>query len=142
MGVRGFLALAMVCATTAAQGASYTFYQGQNNVPATITLEHHRTPFEACKGTVGLLYSTSLSVAAATFAPGSGACTAVLDDGTAATVTIATDSSSCPDDIAFDFERQTCEVFEGQSQLFAVVVAAFFWLCLIGGLSVGYRFGS
>jgi hypothetical protein len=142
LSVRVVVLLSLALCASVASAVPHGFYRAENASAATITLEHHQTPFEACEAAEGLLYAAGQVVAAVTFDPASSGCTAVLDDGTSAAITIVSGSGSCPDDAEFDFARQTCEALAGDDQLYAVAVAIFAWLVLMGGMHIGYQFGS
>jgi len=119
---------------------SYTGWQAVN-VAYVINDKHSDSPFAACVDAGGFFVDATLtvSVVSGSFNPGTGVCTLQLDNGTAGAVTISSVSPSCSDDIIFDFDRQQCVDGVGVDAQYAVMLAGFCWLCLIGGILTGLK---
>lgn len=137
----------VVLAGTSSQTAradDYNFVQPLNSASQLIALEHFETPFVACRSLVGLTYSNSPDryVDGASFDTANGVCNTRLNNGAVGVVTFQSGTGSCPGDDRFDFRLQRCELKPVDQQTHATLLALYLWLCLIGGMSIGFKAGS
>lgn len=128
-------------APQAALADPYVFYQPTNGT-SVLSAEHYESGFTACYGAIGAPWSNNRSVVGASWDTTAGTCTAYLDNNFIGPMPIVSGNSSCPGDELFDFANQVCEIKPVDQQLHATVLAAFLWMCLIGGMSIGFKAGS
>jgi hypothetical protein len=124
-----------------AQADPYTFYQYANSSgTAPSKPEHFETPYLACRNSVGGSWQGFVStVTQYNFDSSSQVCAYGTSDNQIVFPVLITGAGSCSADLRWDFSLQRCGDFVNKEQEYALSLATFLWLCLIGGFLVGFR---
>jgi hypothetical protein len=138
----GMFVFFIVTISDVAMADPYTYYQVSNTVPQPITFEHHESAGKACTGSMDNIWQGALFIVSTEYLTGTASCVVVLTDGSLGVGTIAPVAGTCPGDQRFDFDLQQCGDWVNLEQVYAVVLASFLWVCLIGGMLVGFRAGT
>lgn len=144
MGVRILtIVCALLCASVAVADP-YTFYRAQNDLGQPLTWTAHESPREACEQLQGSLWSGSplAYVRYAEYFQATGQCVVRTEADAIVVGQVVPVTGTCPGDVRFSFELQQCVDVVTAEQQHAVLLSGYLWMCLIGGLVVGYRFGS
>lgn len=137
---KGFCVLILVLLSPSVFAVDFDLYSitlsGKN------LARHAISPWEACRDSVGHWSNAGLSVQviAARFRGDLQTCALDLDDGTSVAASVVVTGFSCTDPARWDGVRRLCtsEVVN-REQFHALGLAAFLWMCLIGGMYVGLK---
>jgi hypothetical protein len=127
-----------------AQADPYVFYQVLNNNSQPVTFTEFESPADACASTMGNLWNTVPLqwVKTSAYVTATGQCVIRTEADAILVGTVVPISGSCPSDVRYDFELQACVNSANQEQIHAVALSAYLWMCLVGGMLVGFKAGQ
>lgn len=137
----GLLAILGLFQFAVAQADPYTFWVAQNHLNQPLTWAAYESPQEACEASEGLLYNGAPLdwVSNSEFVHTLGQCGYRLESNTIQFGPVVSAVGSCPGSQVFHFGLSQCGSFSSDEDHLAVALATYLWLCLIGGVLVGFR---
>lgn len=147
--MRSFVRLCLLVSLTMVHGQEvraepYVFFQVLNDLSQPITFAHYESARGACEATVGNLYTTSPIefVESAEFFPAGSQCFIRTETNAIKVGAVVSVGASCPGSDEYDFARSTCGLESRDKQAHGVLLAAYLWCCLVGGILVGLKVGE
>lgn len=126
--------------SSAANADAYSFFSVSNG-GWSVNETHAKTAYQACLDTLHSPFDATLTrqVVGTRFEPITSTCRMYLDDKSQASIVVSSVAGSCAGDVSFSFENQRCLDEVTLEDQFAVALATFLWLSLIGGILVGFK---
>lgn len=124
-----------------AQADPYSFVGMNNNLGQPILFARYEYAIDACEAMVGNYYTVvpPVLIESAEYQYGSLNCLMRTDSNAVVIGTITVGNDSCPGDERFSFRAQICLDEVNEEQTHGLLLATFLWVCLMGGMLVGFR---